>query len=71
MTLDQFDSLYASMARPTGYYLGAAAVFACCFMHETAAMALPLAAGLAGTTAVLRTLDKKTIANAPKNGAAP
>lgn len=65
MTLDQFDSLYASMARPTGNYVAYVALFVCIFIPATQAEAVAAFALLAGATAVLRTLDKKTAANAP------
>lgn len=60
---DKIDELVASWARPYTVYVSSTAIAICCFIQATAAEALPLAATLAGGAAVLRTIDKKTIAN--------
>lgn len=60
---DKIDELVASWARPYTVYVSSTAIAICCFIPATAAEALPLAGALAGGAAVLRTIDKKTIAN--------
>ena len=66
MNWDKLDELIASWARPYTVYICSTSVAICCFIQYTALIALPLAASLAGGAAVLRTIDKKTNANAPQ-----
>ena len=58
------DELVASWARPYSIYVCSTAVAIAVFFPATAAEALPLAAGLAGGAAYLRTMDKQTAAAA-------
>jgi hypothetical protein len=62
---DKVDELVASWARPYTVFVCSTAIAICCFIPATAPIALPLAGALAGGAAVLRTIDKKTIANSP------
>lgn len=64
MTVEQFDQLFASMARPFTIYMCGTAVAVCCFIPETAVLALPLAAGLVAGAGYLRTVDKKNVSDA-------
>jgi len=69
MTVEQFDMLFASMARPYTVYICGTAIAACCFFPATNVIALPLAAGLVGGAAYLRTRDKETAAKVAVNQA--
>jgi len=69
MTIEDFDSLFASMARPYTVYISSTAICICCFFPATNTIALPLAAVLAGGTAYLRTRDKETAAKVSINQA--
>lgn len=68
MSLEQFDMLFASMARPYTVYACSTAIAVCCFFPATNVIALPLAAGLAGGAAYLRTRDKETAAKVSISG---
>lgn len=51
-------------ARPFAIYVCALAIAICCFLPWSYAIALPLAAAVVGSSAYLRTVDKKTLATA-------
>lgn len=55
---------FEDSARPFAIYVCAFAIAVCCFIPYSSSIALPLAAAVVGSSAYLRTVDKKTLATA-------
>ena len=55
---DKIDEFLASFQRPYTTYVCATAVAACCFIKETAPLALPIAGAVIGGNIAARTVEK-------------